>query len=199
MKNGHWSSSLVVNSFSLTDCFYVHSDSRCCGESWRETLTNTHYGLRKSNHMLALHYCDVSLIPRIGSLIKPTEIHSWDWWMSVMGAEGWVGCFCLSATRVTKDICATCQRDMTQSILGDSPKSIPASLITGRIRDGQTRSNKNTYASKHNSNNCLMSPLHPHNVKNRHLVVWSTTDIVDQNNDISLDIHDTRLTEKAMF
>lgn len=195
MKNGHWSSSLVVNPFSLTDCFYVHGDSRCCGESWREALMNTHYGLRKSNHMLMLHYCDVSLIPRIASLIKPTEIHSWDWWMSIMGAEGWVGCFCLSVTHVTKDICATCQRDMTQSILGDSPKSIPASLITGRIRDRQTRSNKKTHMHP-NANNYLMSPLHPHNIKNRHLVFNHKS---GQNNDISLVIHDTWLTEKAIF
>ncbi len=72
-------------------------------------------------------------------LIKPTETCSWVWWMSIMGAEGWVGCFCLSVTRVTKDICATCQKDMTQSILGDSPKNIPVILITGRIRDRHTQ------------------------------------------------------------
>lgn len=177
MNNGHWSPSLVVTSV-LTDCFYVHSDSRCCGVSWREALMNTHYGLRKSDHMLMLHYCDVSLIPRIPSSLNPQK-YSWDWWMSIMGAEGWVGCFCLSVTRV---ICATCQRDMTQSILGDSPKSIPASLITGRIRDRQT------LKQKHNSNNCLMSPC---------ILAMLKTDVLLLSE--QWHIHETWQTEKAQF
>jgi len=143
----------------------MYSDSRCCGESWREALMNTHYGLRKSDHMLTLHYCDVSLIPGIPSSLNPQK-YSWDWWMRIMGAEAWVGCFCLSVTRV---ICATCQRDMTQSILGDSPKSIPASLITGRIRDRQTHSNSKTQFQY-----LLDVTLHPLNVKNRCLVFVRT-------------------------